>query len=125
LFFGVCDGFAEAFDHRRDFAGFGDEGFGFAGFEDFEFRGDVELGSEFAAGAFGDFQELGKFLGSAPLGTLGDIRGDRQCGALDLVFQIDEIARTKLLESLHSQTASPLPDFQILERLIGHGSFKN
>ena len=122
LFDGVFadDGFAEAFGHSGDFTRFIYEAADLGGRQIVEASGDVELGAQFAGRAFGDLEELSELLRASAFRALGNVGRNGKGRALDLRLEAGRLAAIKSFEHVDRQPAAALPNFKILETLVGH-----
>ena len=77
--------------------------------------GNVELGSQFSAGAFGVAEEFDEFGGAVALAAFGDVGWDRERGALHLAAHRKVLGLGECDMDIDGEVASTLPDFEVLK----------
>ena len=118
LGFGI-EGVDEALEHGGEFFGFLDDFFAVFEFELVElfadFLGDVGLGAEFAAGAFGVTQKACEILGAVTFTSFGDVGGNGDSGGLHLRVEPKVIRILGGEVGVDCESATTFPDFKVFE----------
>jgi hypothetical protein len=73
------------------------------------------LGAEFCGCASGDVEEPCLFFGGCAFHAFGDVGGNGEPGAGDLVFEAVVTALGKLAIDVYAKTGGAFPDFKVLE----------
>ena len=86
--------------------------------------GEMEHGTDFTGGSAGDVQKGEEFGGGAAFKALGDIVGDREGGAAELVAEVPGLGIESIAGvgvDLLREIEGGLPDGQVFEAVVFHG----
>jgi hypothetical protein len=106
--------------YRGNFFRFANEPVEVSLVQEIQLAGDIELSSQFTTRTFRDVQKANELPVAVALVAFSDIGWHRKGGTLHLILHCEIATGTERLEDIHSQTATPLPNLQIFERLKRH-----
>lgn len=109
-------GFCEVVEHSAEVFGEGESVFGLGACEEVCLFGDEELGLDFGGGACGDEEEASEVGGGVARVAFGDVGGDGDGGAAELVAEGVAFFRGEFFGEVvdgHDEAHGEFPDFEV------------